>query len=86
MVDTDGYEKINKAALRTKEAVDNKRWTNATKLWSYTEGVIDEVTNNIDFYNILTKMEPDSNQLSLMQRLVSEPTFAQGKNIIYYLI
>lgn len=86
MVDTDGYEKINKAALRTKEAVDSKRWANATKLWSYTEGVIGEVTNNIDFYNILTKMEPDSNQLPLMQRLVSEPTFAQGKNIIYCLI
>ncbi|XP_003484729.1 retinoid-inducible serine carboxypeptidase-like [Bombus impatiens] len=81
MVDTDGYEKINKAALRTKEAVDNKRWTNATKLWSYTEGVIGEVTNNIDFYNILTKIEPDSNQLSLMQRLVSEPTFAQEYSI-----
>lgn len=86
MVDTDGYEEINKAALRTKYAVDTERWSEATLLWGSTEGAILQATNNIDFYNILTKIEPNNNQLSLMQRLVSEPTFAQGKNIIYYLI
>ncbi|XP_060832676.1 retinoid-inducible serine carboxypeptidase-like [Bombus pascuorum] len=81
MVDTDGYEKVNKAALRTKEAVDSERWADATRLWSYTEGAIIEVTNNIDFYNILTKIEPYTNQFSLKQRLVSEPTFAQEYSV-----
>lgn len=85
MVDTAGYEKINEAALKTKNAVDTKQWATATKLWSYTEGVIAQVTNNIDFYNILTKMEP-GNQVSLVERLKSEPTFAQGKFIFSYIM
>ncbi|CAK9829031.1 Retinoid-inducible serine carboxypeptidase [Anthophora retusa] len=77
MVDTDGFKKIEKAALMTKNAVDLKQWKTATKIWSYTEGVIAEVTNNIDFYNILTKVEPNYRQYSLVERLSSEPTFAQ---------
>ncbi|KOX69411.1 Retinoid-inducible serine carboxypeptidase [Melipona quadrifasciata] len=80
MVDTAGYEKINEAALKTKNAVDTKQWTTATRLWSYTEGIIAQVTNNIDFYNILTKMEP-GNKVSLMERLKSEPTFAQEYSV-----
>ncbi|KAK9300872.1 hypothetical protein QLX08_006578 [Tetragonisca angustula] len=80
MVDTAGYEKINEAAVKTKNAVDTKQWATATRLWSYTEGVIDQITNNIDFYNILTKMEP-GNKVSLMERLKSEPTFAQEYSV-----
>lgn len=85
MVDTAGYEKINEAAVKTKNAVDTKQWATATRLWSYTEAVINQVTNNIDFYNILTKMGP-GNKISLMERLKSEPTFAQGKFIFSYII
>lgn len=82
MVDTNGYEEINRAAQSTKEAVDNKNWRTATRLWSYTEGVIMKVTNNIDFYNILTKLEPDRNQYSPIGRLSMDPTFAQGEIIL----
>ncbi|OAD53440.1 Retinoid-inducible serine carboxypeptidase, partial [Eufriesea mexicana] len=77
MVDNDGYEKINKAAQLTKEAVDNKNWRTATRLWSYTEAVILKVTNNIDFYNILTKEKLDHNQYSVIGKLSMDPTFAQ---------
>lgn len=58
MVDTNGFERIEKAALETKMVVDNEKWSEATKLWSYTENVIIQVAGNIDFYNILYKTSP----------------------------
>lgn len=76
MVDTEGYQKIDKAAQETKKAVEAGKWTTATRLWNYAEYIIYEVTNNIDFYNILTKMNP-KRSFSAKERLSSEPTFAQ---------
>lgn len=57
MVDTEGYQEIHKWALKTKDAVDGGDWTTATTLWGQTENVILRVTGNIDFYNILTKVQ-----------------------------
>ncbi|CAL7939973.1 unnamed protein product [Xylocopa violacea] len=77
MVDTDGYEKVSKAAELTKKNVDSGNWNIATKMWSYTEGEIIRVTNNIDFYNILTKLNPEYRRNSLREALQTEPTFTQ---------
>ncbi|KAK0085710.1 hypothetical protein PV325_004593 [Microctonus aethiopoides] len=60
MIDTQGFETIQEAALLTKKAVDAKSWHEATKYWSYTENVILQVTENIDFYNILEETRPKS--------------------------
>lgn len=82
MVDTDGYKAIDQAAQMTKDAVESGKWSRATTLWSFTEGVIARVTNNIDFYNILTKMEPVERKRGFIaERLLSEPTFAEGNNL-----
>lgn len=56
MVDTEGYEKIQKSALETKAAVDTEQWEKATTLWGKTEVIIDQVSSSVDFYNILTKI------------------------------
>ena len=56
MVDTEGYNKINNAAIMTRNAVRAGQWTLATSLWGQTENIISRVTSGIDFYNILTKM------------------------------
>ncbi|XP_012341187.1 retinoid-inducible serine carboxypeptidase-like isoform X1 [Apis florea] len=72
MVDTEGYKKIDEAAQKTKNAVETKSWRVATMLWSNAEAVINEVTDNIDFYNILTKMEA-SGMRSLVARIRSKP-------------
>ncbi|XP_076763044.1 retinoid-inducible serine carboxypeptidase [Xylocopa sonorina] len=77
MVDTDGYEQVKKAAELTKKSVDAGNWSVATKMWSFTEGEILKVTNNIDFYNILTKLEPEYRRNSLREALESEPIFSQ---------
>lgn len=60
MIDTQGFKTIQEAALLTKKAVDAKLWHEATKYWSYTENVILQVTENIDFYNILEETRPKS--------------------------
>lgn len=78
-MDTEGYKKIDEAAQKTKNAVETKSWKTATMLWSNAEGVINEVTDNIDFYNILTKMEA-SGMRSLVARIRSKP-FLRGKTI-----
>ncbi|KAI4498027.1 hypothetical protein M0802_006851 [Mischocyttarus mexicanus] len=56
MIDSNGYKKIEISANATKDAVKSGQWIIATSLWSYTENVIVRVTDNIDFYNILTKL------------------------------
>jgi len=55
MIDDEGYEKINQAALQTKDAVEKGQWTYATSLWGRTEQVIMQVADGVDFYNILKK-------------------------------
>ncbi|XP_011861108.1 PREDICTED: retinoid-inducible serine carboxypeptidase-like [Vollenhovia emeryi] len=60
MVDTQGFEKINAAAERTKKLVELGKWTQATTAWSETQQVVLRNTYNIDFYNIITKRNPGS--------------------------
>lgn len=61
MVDTQGYQQIMASANRTKIAVEKEQWKLATQLWGITEGVIVNMTGNIDFYNILYKSKSGSN-------------------------
>lgn len=82
-MDTEGYKKIDEAAQKTKNAVETKSWRVATMLWSNAEAVINEVTDNIDFYNILTKMEA-SGMRSLVARIRSKP-FLRGKIVLYIM-
>jgi len=58
MVDTEGFKKVDAAAQKVKNNVELGNWRSATQEWSNTEMVILEKTDNIDFYNILTKQPP----------------------------
>ncbi|XP_011686912.1 PREDICTED: retinoid-inducible serine carboxypeptidase-like [Wasmannia auropunctata] len=60
MIDTEGFQRIDKAAQITKNAVYYEEWTRATQEWARTQGVVLEETYNVDFYNILSKMNPNS--------------------------
>lgn len=75
MVDTDGFEKIDRSARATKLEVDAGNWRLATHKWSDTENTILRATNNIDFYNILTKVGSFYEDYS--ERLSTEPTFTR---------
>ncbi|XP_053994380.1 retinoid-inducible serine carboxypeptidase-like [Hylaeus volcanicus] len=77
MVDTAGYNKINKAALATKKAAEAGSWKTSTSLWSYTEGVILDETNNIDFYNILSKTSWNYDVYASVKRMLTKPSLSQ---------
>lgn len=53
LLDDTGYNKVQKSANATQDAVNAGQWDRATNLWSLTESVIMQATDNVDFYNIL---------------------------------
>jgi len=54
-VNAEGLTLINNAAALTQAAVQAQNWTDATIQWGNTEEVVENVTFNIDFYNILQR-------------------------------
>lgn len=59
LLDSVGFAAVQTAAEKTKEAFDQGRYTESTSLWSETEGVIADYTDNVNFYNILQHNVPD---------------------------
>eukprot|EP01121_Diplochlamys_sp_Union-15-3_P012629 TRINITY_DN380_c0_g1_i3.p1 TRINITY_DN380_c0_g1~~TRINITY_DN380_c0_g1_i3.p1 ORF type:complete len:365 (-),score=56.13 TRINITY_DN380_c0_g1_i3:339-1433(-) len=53
-VDEIGYNKIMASAQACDQAVQAQNWMEATNLWGNVEDVVEQVTFNIDFYNIQT--------------------------------
>ncbi|XP_047482446.1 retinoid-inducible serine carboxypeptidase-like [Penaeus chinensis] len=54
-VNIEGLQKVDAAALKTQEAVDAGRWSDATDEWSNTELVVMDVAHNVNFYNVLAE-------------------------------
>lgn len=52
IVDQDGHDRIESAALRTKRYVDNEQWSTATIQWSLTQSVVLSESKGVDFYNV----------------------------------
>lgn len=55
-IDEDGFDRINRYAVRTKKALDNGNFYQSTDLWYQTETVLADETKGVDFYNVLTKI------------------------------
>ncbi|XP_026180469.1 retinoid-inducible serine carboxypeptidase [Mastacembelus armatus] len=62
LLDDYGMADVNSAAEAVKQAVEQQQFQKATELWSVTETVVEQNTNGVNFYNILTQ-EPDEKQL-----------------------
>ncbi|XP_028254623.1 retinoid-inducible serine carboxypeptidase-like [Parambassis ranga] len=58
LLDDYGLADVNNAAQAVKQAVDQQQFAKATELWSVAETVIEQNTNGVNFYNILTQ-DPD---------------------------
>lgn len=71
MVDTDGFEAINTAAKITKDKVESGQWEAATDYWAYTQSIVLQKTYNVDFYNILTKINYSRKNLLSAQNVFS---------------
>lgn len=55
LIDSAGEAKINSKTREVKQAVVANKMVEATKLWGEAEALIENVTNGVNFYNILTK-------------------------------
>ncbi|KAM7386132.1 hypothetical protein PAMA_008986 [Pampus argenteus] len=63
LLDDNGLNDVNSAAAAVKQAVEQQQFQKATELWSVTETVVEQNTNGVNFYNILTQ-EPDEKRTS----------------------
>jgi len=54
-----GYDTIKQWADKTQAACDAQKWVTATNLWSVTETAVEEVSDGVDFYNILDRSGSD---------------------------
>lgn len=55
LLDDPGLAEVRGVALQVQEAVEQGHFMKATELWSEAESVVEKNTNNVNFYNILTK-------------------------------
>ncbi|KAL4657907.1 Serine carboxypeptidase 1-like [Arapaima gigas] len=59
LLDDTGLGEVSKAATAVEQAVKEGNFIRATELWSETETVIEQNTNGVNFYNILTQASND---------------------------
>ncbi|XP_018430106.1 PREDICTED: retinoid-inducible serine carboxypeptidase [Nanorana parkeri] len=55
LLDENGLKAVQKAADSVQDALNKEQYEKATELWSMAEDVIEENTDGVNFYNILTK-------------------------------
>lgn len=60
LIDSAGEAKINSKTREVKQAVVARKMVEATRLWGEAEELIENVTNGVNFYNILTKSPHNS--------------------------
>nr|XP_027210786.1 retinoid-inducible serine carboxypeptidase-like [Penaeus vannamei] len=60
LVDSIGLKKVNSKAQEVANAVKAGKMGDATKLWSEAEEVVENVTNGVNFYNILNHDKDDA--------------------------
>ncbi|XP_066498465.1 retinoid-inducible serine carboxypeptidase isoform X2 [Hoplias malabaricus] len=59
LLDDYGLMEVTSAAKSVQQAIDQGQYQKATQLWSVTEGVVEQNTNGVNFYNILTQEDDD---------------------------
>ncbi|XP_048179838.1 retinoid-inducible serine carboxypeptidase [Corvus hawaiiensis] len=59
LLDDNGLAEVTAVAKEIMDAINKNQYGLATELWGKAEGVIEENTDNVNFYNILTKEVPE---------------------------
>ncbi|XP_036445928.1 retinoid-inducible serine carboxypeptidase [Colossoma macropomum] len=59
LLDDYGLMEVTRAAKAVQEAVEQGQYERATEQWSITENVVEQNTNGVNFYNILTQQDDD---------------------------
>ncbi|KAI7803530.1 retinoid-inducible serine carboxypeptidase [Triplophysa rosa] len=66
-LDDNGLAEVNKAAKGVQQALEQGQYQKATEMWSITENVVEQNTNGVNFYNILTQDPDEMVKTSLVQ-------------------
>lgn len=86
LIDSAGLAKVNNKTKTVSDAVRAGKMKEATQLWSQTEDLIENVTNGVNFYNILEKRHEDnsSNRIAghLAHQFISKD---YGETVFTYL-
>ncbi|XP_033108028.1 retinoid-inducible serine carboxypeptidase-like isoform X2 [Anneissia japonica] len=77
LLDKRGLALVQQAANETEMAYNAGNYTKATQLWSMTENVIAENTDNVDFYNILLHNTDGSNKMSIKKTYFMAPELSR---------
>uniref|UniRef100_A0A8C6DNT1 Carboxypeptidase n=1 Tax=Moschus moschiferus TaxID=68415 RepID=A0A8C6DNT1_MOSMO len=67
LLDDQGLAEVSKVAEEVLDALSKKLYQEATKLWGKAEMVIEQNTDGVNFYNILTKNSPVSTVASSLE-------------------
>ncbi|XP_049627996.1 retinoid-inducible serine carboxypeptidase [Suncus etruscus] len=67
LLDDQGLAEVSKAAEKVLDAVNQGHFEKATELWGQAEMVIEQNTDGVNFYNILTKDTPSSTMKSSLE-------------------
>ncbi|OXB77029.1 UNVERIFIED_CONTAM: hypothetical protein H355_014851 [Colinus virginianus] len=59
LLDDHGLAEVTAVAKEIMDAINRNEYGLATELWSKAEGIIEENTDNVNFYNIMTKDVPE---------------------------
>ncbi|XP_074745260.1 retinoid-inducible serine carboxypeptidase isoform X4 [Strix uralensis] len=59
LLDDNGLAEVTAVAREIMDAINKNQYGLATELWGKAEGVIEENTDNVNFYNIMTKEVPE---------------------------
>uniref|UniRef100_A0A803XWZ3 Carboxypeptidase n=1 Tax=Meleagris gallopavo TaxID=9103 RepID=A0A803XWZ3_MELGA len=59
LLDDQGLAEVTAVAKEIMDAINKNEYGLATELWSKAEGIIEENTDNVNFYNIMTKEVPE---------------------------
>ncbi|XP_070703890.1 retinoid-inducible serine carboxypeptidase [Pempheris klunzingeri] len=85
LLDDYGLAEVSSAAQAVKDAVEQEQFQKATELWSLTETAVEQNTNGVNFYNILTqetdekvKSSAGEDFISLLSRRHIRPLHSQS--------
>uniref|UniRef100_A0A671R5I6 Carboxypeptidase n=1 Tax=Sinocyclocheilus anshuiensis TaxID=1608454 RepID=A0A671R5I6_9TELE len=78
LLDDNGLDEVTKAANAVLEAVKQGQYRKATDMWSITENVVEQNTNNVNFYNILTQNSDEMVKTTSLKRRHIRPLHRQS--------
>nr|XP_030737508.1 retinoid-inducible serine carboxypeptidase isoform X5 [Globicephala melas] len=67
LLDDQGLAEVSRVAEQVLDAINKRLYKEATELWEKAEMVIEQNTDGVNFYNILTKTSPTSTMKSSLE-------------------